>query len=291
MTLKETQLPGIGTITCLRPDQVAELHEQVEHYFQHGIDVWPGCTVVDVGANLGLFSLTVLQRCHGDATSYMFEPVPSIFAALEQNARRHGRTRLHPVCCGLSSRAGNVQFAYRPNMPSLSTAYVDDEAELEEQVKQAILRNLGVTHWRVRWIGWVPAFLRRRILDRAVAQMFATELVECRLRTLSEVIAEFGIERIDLLKIDAEKSELDVLEGIADADWPKIQQVVMEVHDIDGRLVRIRKLLGAHGIGPVVTAQEPALRGSNVHDLFARRVTAPDQASVTAPPSVQLPAG
>ena len=29
---------------------------------------------------------------------------------------------------------------------------------------------------------------------------------------------------IDLLKIDAEKSELDIINGIEDDDWPKIDQ-------------------------------------------------------------------
>ena len=38
--------------------------------------------------------------------------------------------------------------------------------------------------------------------------------VSAQLRTLSSVIAEEGIDRIDLLKINVEKSELDVLLGL-----------------------------------------------------------------------------
>jgi hypothetical protein len=33
------------------------------------------------------------------------------------------------------------------------------------------------------------------------------------------------IERIDLLKLDAEKRELDILEGVAENDWEKIRQI------------------------------------------------------------------
>ena len=47
---------------------------------------------------------------------------------------------------------------------------------------------------------------------------------------LSEVIRENNIEQIDLLKIDVEGSELSVLSGIAEEDWPRIKQIVMEVH-------------------------------------------------------------
>ena len=54
--------------------------------------------------------------------------------------------------------------------------------------------------------------------ERLRAKSFTTEL-----RTLSGVVAEQGLERIDLLKINVEKSELDVLQGISPGDWLKIQ--------------------------------------------------------------------
>jgi len=38
-------------------------------------------------------------------------------------------------------------------------------------------------------------------------------------------------DNINLLKIDAEKSELYILKGIDDRDWPKIAQIVIEIHD------------------------------------------------------------
>src|SRR5207244_12455599 len=54
---------------------------------------------------------------------------------------------------------------------------------------------------------------------------------ECRLTSVSEMIREHQIAKIDLLKIDAEKSELDIIQGIDDRDWPKIAQLVIESHD------------------------------------------------------------
>ena len=41
---------------------------------------------------------------------------------------------------------------------------------------------------------------------------------------------------MDLLKIDVERAEKEVLQGILPSDWPKIRQVAMEVHDVDGGL-------------------------------------------------------
>jgi hypothetical protein len=65
-------------------------------------------------------------------------------------------------------------------------------------------------------------------------------------RTVSEVIAEHGIERIDVLKIDVERSEVEVLEGIRDEDWPKIRQVVLEV-DTTANRDRVLAMLEARG--------------------------------------------
>lgn len=269
--LREAHLADIGAISCTRPDQVAELYEQVMQYFKHGISIHSGATVFDVGANIGLFSLAAQKMCENNVVSYMFEPIPSTFAALEENARRFGAGKLKALCCGLSAHAGTAEFSYCPNMPSLSTAYIDDRSELQAQLKNSILRNLPETRGRVRWIRYLPGFFRSWLLDKALRQMFTTEKVQCTLNTVSKVIAEFDVQRIDLLKVDVEKAELDVLLGIVNGDWPKIHQVVMEVHDIDGRVAAIRQLLTAQGIDKIVIDQETVLRGSNVFNLYARR--------------------
>lgn len=43
--------------------------------------------------------------------------------------------------------------------------------------------------------------------------------------TVSDLIRRHGLERVDLLKIDVEGAELDVLHGIEQEHWPRIQQV------------------------------------------------------------------
>jgi hypothetical protein len=91
------------------------------------------------------------------------------------------------------------------------------------------------------------------------------------MRTLSEVIAEYGVGRIDLLKVDVEKAELDVLNGIAGEDWPKIQQVVVEVHDLDHRVETIKRLLTAAGLRSISVDQPPTLKDTNIFTIFATR--------------------
>ncbi|MET0621401.1 MAG: amino acid adenylation domain-containing protein, partial [Pyrinomonadaceae bacterium] len=96
------------------------------------------------------------------------------------------------------------------------------------------------------------------------------ERVKCRRRTISEVMREEGVERIDLLKIEAEKSEFDVLAGIEEQDWPKVRQVVIEVEERGGLPGRVTGLLGAKGF-EVSVEQGTALRDTTFCKVYAVR--------------------
>jgi hypothetical protein len=54
--------------------------------------------------------------------------------------------------------------------------------------------------------------------------------VECELTTVSQAMRDHDVDRIDLLKVDAEGAEWPVLQGIEETDWPRIRQLVLEVH-------------------------------------------------------------
>jgi hypothetical protein len=111
------------------------------------------------------------------------------------------------------------------------------------------------------------------LLDELLAERLQKQSFACELKTLSQVIAENRVERIDLLKVDVEKAELDVLRGIEAADWPKIRQVVVEVHDLADHLRSITDLLERQGF-QVVAEQDPDLPGSGLYTLSARRAEA-----------------
>jgi acyl carrier protein len=89
------------------------------------------------------------------------------------------------------------------------------------------------------------------------------------------VIREEGVERIDLLKIDVQGAEMEVLRGVAEEDWGKIEQVVMEVHDrvggaSEGRVREARKIMEARGY-QVEVEQEAGLKGTDRYNLYAVR--------------------
>ena len=77
----------------------------------------------------------------------------------------------------------------------------------------------------------------------AAAQTFC-----CPVFTLSDLLRTRQVDHIDLLKIDVEGAELQVLEGLSMEDWSIIEQVVLEVHDVDGRLAELVSLLMSFGL-------------------------------------------
>src|SRR5262249_60403938 len=113
----------------------------------------------------------------------------------------------------------------------------DASREAVAWLRHTILRNADQWPRWLRWLRHLPGFLVRPLLEQVIRRAVVTEHVECPMRTVSEIIREQQVPHIDLLKVDVEKAELDVLEGIEATDWPRIRQVVVEVHDLDGRLV------------------------------------------------------
>ncbi|MBD3196398.1 MAG: methyltransferase, partial [Candidatus Lokiarchaeota archaeon] len=94
------------------------------------------------------------------------------------------------------------------------------------------------------------------------------------IRPISDIIEEYQIERIDLLKIDAENYETQVLKGISDSDWDIINQIVVEVHEhIEGGenlLIRIKKLFDSKGF-KTVRGEDTRRPSLGVYMLYARK--------------------
>lgn len=86
----------------------------------------PGDTVVDVGANIGMFALFCAWSAEtsGEVTVLSYEPVPSTHAVLEANAALHSdgeRTVLEAYAFGLSDAASTTTIHHHPNFSIWST--------------------------------------------------------------------------------------------------------------------------------------------------------------------------
>ncbi|RUP36699.1 S-adenosyl-L-methionine-dependent methyltransferase [Jimgerdemannia flammicorona] len=209
-------------------------------YSAHGIALRPGDVVFDIGANIGVFCQYAMHAAfEGQPTEYPlppvkyygFEALPPIFDVLCRNVRRNCdshsdriSTKLFNVALGHEA-CDAVSFTFYPRIPGNSTLNHAEKVRLQGSLL-GLQAFEGATDYRVP------------------------------MRTLSGVLTEHEVDRVDFLKIDVEGAELLVLRGIHDEHWDRIWQIAMEVPDVeeigeDGRQERrvdvIYDILQRHG--------------------------------------------
>lgn len=226
-------------------------------YYKHGIKIPKNAIIVDVGANVGSFSIfSMITFDHPKV--YAFEPVLPIFELLEKNTSLYeGEFLLFNV--GLSDKQEEVVFDYYPNATTLSSRQ-SEHYNISKEVELFVSNN------RKEEVG----LLEKDEMGALLEDRLIKESYNCQLKSLSQLIKEEGIGHIDLLKIDAENVELDVLNGIVDEDWKKIDQVIIEVYDQDGRLDTIKELMVDHGFN-VKAFQSDELQSTKFFDVYCLR--------------------
>ncbi|MGD8371689.1 MAG: FkbM family methyltransferase [Syntrophobacterales bacterium] len=274
MKIANVSLPNGMVVSCRQKHEVPIVNLEIQGYLANGLRLKPGDTVFDVGAHVGLFTLAAYEHCQRNLKVYAFEPAQATFELLCLNLDRYDqKQQLKAFPFGLSSSCEEVSFAYYPRATSLSTAYPNEEADLKI-VKEATLNNiiyLDEAPLALRCLRWLPSFLLSLILHYPLKRTLYLKTVTCQMQTLSQFLRDHRIGRIDLLKVDAEKAELEIFRGIKAQDWPKIQQVVVDVHDLDQRLEAMTALLQQYGLRKIVVGQPPTLKNSEIFTVHAMR--------------------
>ena len=158
-----------------------------------------GAVVIDAGAHRGEFSRQAKSefgcRCYG------LEPNPALFAAL-LDADFEGK-----ACCALSGRDGTAAFLLSDN-PEAGHLSPTSPARPRGSLNDC---RAGGT-----WCPGLPA-------EANVVQVEAV--------SLETALRRFGLERIDLLKLDIEGAEFQVLGEAPAHVLQSIGQITVEFHD------------------------------------------------------------
>lgn len=157
-------------------------HVLYEIYVQGIYDapIGPGDVVVDIGANIGGFTVLAARR---GARVVAFEPFPANFAALERNVRRNGlQAELAQVAVADAARTAPLVI---PDDASFSGRYSLHEGRGEQTI-------------------------------------------EVRCIPFDEVLAEFALPAIDLLKLDCQGSEYEILFSASPASLQRVRSVIVE---------------------------------------------------------------
>ena len=253
------KLPNNMAVAQLNRNETDYMYREIfelQAYLKHGITIDDGDCIFDVGANIGLFALFATQICQ-ELKIYSFEPNPDVFEILSANASLYApEARLFK--CGLADETKTAVFTFYPGFSLLSGFYADAAAE-KELVKTFITNQ--------RKVGMSEMDELTDQADDILEERFTSQAFTAQLTTLSSVMEKENIECIDLLKINVEKSELDVLTGIKDDDWKKINQIVLEV-DVKENLDIILSLLDRKGYDSVVE-QDPLLENTELRYIYA----------------------
>ncbi len=264
--MKKTSLIDGSKIYCISSTEGQMLYEHINGYLDHDfIKLKSGDTVIDIGANIGIFGIK-LSKMFSDIKIFAFEPVDPIFSVLKKNAELSKNQQFKVFKWGLSDKNEFINCTYYPNSPAMSTSNPDMWGS-DKELLVALKGNLANAPENWWWAKYIPHFFYPYIVKRLRKN---PKQIKCELKTISDSIKECQIEKINLLKIDCEGNELKAINGIQDEDWDIIMQLIIEVHDIDGRLDHIVKMLKNKNY-TVDVLKEESLKDTSLYNVYARR--------------------
>lgn len=178
-----------------------EIFEQ-KIYAHDRFRVTAGATIMDVGANIGLYSIWAAQRYEA-ARILAYEASPVTFRYTVDNLRRH------IPAAATDARCFNTAVSSRPG--------------LELALSQAPLVSGISTMLDVARVPWARELQRTGEL---VTHSTTTT-------TVAAEMGRHGIANVDILKIDVEGHFMEVLAGIAPDDFVRISNIVLEADYLD----------------------------------------------------------
>jgi FkbM family methyltransferase len=221
---------GLTCVTNSNPQETELMYNEIfvnKDYMSGGITVDNGNTVIDIGANVGMFTMYLLRNFKG-LSIHAVEPVPATYECLKLNIERYGdlgKVKTHNVAIGAHPDTETEIVVY-PNMAGNSTVF----PEIKEPQREATSTMFS---------------------EEENEFLYNQFTLSIRMTTLSSLINANAIDRIDLLKIDAEGCEVDILNALEPQHWDLIHQIAIEVHDQEQNLPKVIKIIETNGMKAV----------------------------------------
>ncbi|MBD3312398.1 FkbM family methyltransferase [archaeon] len=168
-----------------------EVFRDKAHVDCEGFDGSDAGVVVDLGANEGYYAL-FLKENNPDLRVIAVEPVKPTFEVLKRNVANNQLSKVTLVNKAVTAKSGYVTFEVVPE----ATAIASFDIGLQDR----------------SWLN--PERVKR---------------IRVESTTLPELFNEHGMERVGILKLDVEGSELGVLKS-SKSVLPLIERVVVEYH-------------------------------------------------------------
>jgi FkbM family methyltransferase len=173
-----------------------------QRYYRAGFGIRATDTVVDIGANMGMFTLWAAPQAKLGRVIAV-EPT-GVMDTLEQNVKLN--------------RIDNIQ--------TVRTAVGQDGAQLELMYYPGF--NI-VSHQPQ----WKPAAVTRALVRLLYGQF---DVAPIRMTTpcmsLGNILDSCSVDIVNFLKIDCEGAEYDMLRSLPAPQWERIERIAMEFHEL-----------------------------------------------------------
>ncbi len=229
------------------------------HYRRTGFELRSHDTVVDVGANIGMFALwTEPQIPQGRLVC--IEPNPPALECLNLNIRRNNLRNVTIVAAAAGGEDGTMELVNHPGWEALAhSAKVDAPWFFTKSAAGRL----------ARWL------LQRAL--RHAHRATTAETITVRQMQLGRIMDDHGVATVNFLKIDCEGSEYEILRSLEPTHWARIERVAIEYHDFgrERRHGELMQILRSNGfeVETVRTALERlcALIGTPMGMIWAKR--------------------
>jgi len=175
--------------------------------------------IMDVGSNIGLYGIWAHRR-YQPREMYCYEASPRTFPYLKANVERlvdPQTTKVHAFNRALASSSGRTLTLHQSPLVSGISTLLDKN--------------------KVRWVQQLSAS------DEILTHEVVTS-------TVSAEMAANKIPAVDILKIDVEGYFMEVLKGVAAADFERIRNIVVEIdYSVEAEVtpLDVEKMLTAKG--------------------------------------------
>ena len=167
-------------------------------YTSSGQVIREGDTVIDVGANIGCFSLLASQLVGPTGRVLALEPDPRTFAQLEANIKLNNATNITPYCVALGESCGDATIFRHPNslFSSLYDKVDGHETNAEEVATQVLTIGAFFDECNIARCQYLK--LDCEGAEYAILRTFSSELAEHIDQITIETHAIEGESEVDL---------------------------------------------------------------------------------------------
>jgi FkbM family methyltransferase len=170
-------------------------------YDHPGFDIGPTDTVVDIGANMGIFVLWAASLAK-QGKVLAIEPT-SAMDTLRMNVERNGLTNVIPIQAAAGRDGETFEIVTYPGF------------------------NIVNHH-----AAWKPMLATRFLIKLRYGWYQSQPVVErAPVKSLKRMLDENGVDRVNYLKVDCEGGEYDIFRSLDDETFDRIDRIAMEFHE------------------------------------------------------------